>query len=158
MMPTVSPLDDAHSVSPPAYLLGAHSVTPSLTARHLPCHPEATCRLPTVSLPWGFSAFLLNTLLYQAEKHQWKVQITVPSQIEFLWVLISLKNLLCCYSTDIHVVENQSLTLPSHDFVDFFDIPHMQKKIIYSKCLRGGKIRVSCSANWNLYRFLQLCF
>lgn len=129
-------LHGAHSVTPPFCLQDSNSVMPQPTLQGTYMLPLAYLQAyySVLSLPWGFSALLLDAVLYQTEKkphtrtHQWKIQITVPSKIEFLWVLIYLKNLLCCSSEDFHVVENQSLTLPSYNLVDFFYIPHMQKK------------------------------
>lgn len=118
------------TASPPAYLHGAHNVTSSLTARLSVSPPGYLQAAYTVTAMRLLSLPAQHTVISNRKKiYKWEIDTdcsTKPNRI--LAGANFLEESFVCYSQDFHVVENQSLTLPSHNFVDFFDIPHMQKK------------------------------
>lgn len=140
-------------MSPLAYLQAAHNVIPSLPAWCPQCHLQPNCKALSMSPPgylqaaYTVTAMRLlslpaqHTVISNRKKiYQWEIDTdcsTKPNRI--LAGANFLEESFVCYSQDFHVVENQSLTLPSHNFVDFFDIPHMQKKNHLLKVLERWK-------------------
>lgn len=161
------------TMSSPAYLHGAHSITPSLPAWCPQCHLQPNCKALSVSPPgylqaaYTVTAMRLlslpaqHTVITNRKKktYQWEIDTdcsTKPNRI-LVGANFLEESLVLLLSRLSHGRKSISHT-PFTQFCWFFWHPTYAKKIIYSKCLRGGKIRASCSADWNLYRFLQPCF